>query len=139
MNIRAYDPNRDYQAVRALWRMCAPGIQISSTDDDQGLRKKLDRNPELFLVATEEQNLIGSVIGGYDGRRGLVYHLAVAPDQRRQGIAQSLMTELEERLTSLGCYKYYLLVTRENDGALAFYRSIDCELMDLHVLGKVLR
>lgn len=138
MNIRTFDPDRDYQAVRDLWERCSPGIQISSTDDYAGLLHKQERDPELFLVAIENGQIVGTVIGGYDGRRGLVYHLAVTPERRRKGIAARLMNTLEDRLNALGCYKYYLLVTRENDAALAFYRSIGCEPMDLHVLGKVI-
>jgi ribosomal protein S18 acetylase RimI-like enzyme len=138
MRIRIFDPDQDYKAVQALWKKCAPGIQISPTDDDEGLRHKMERDPELFLVAVDSEQIVGTVIGGYDGRRGIVYHLAVAPDRRRQGVAQSLMDTLEERLKALGCYKYYLLVTHDNKEALAFYHSIGCELMDLHLLGKVI-
>ncbi len=138
MDIRTFDLDRDYEAVRSLWEMCAPGIQISVTDDYDGLRHKLERDPQLFIVAVDDDKMIGSVIGGYDGRRGLVYHLAVLPDYRRRGIARRLMETLEERFKALGCYKYYLLVTRENAAALAFYRSFGCEPMDLHLLGKVI-
>lgn len=138
MKIRTFNLDRDYEAVRELWEMCAPGIQISVTDDYEGLRHKLERDPELFLVAVEGQTIIGSVIGGYDGRRGLVYHLAVAPIHRRRGVGRRLMETLEDRLKALGCYKYYLLVTRENEAALGFYESLGCEPMDLHLLRKVI-
>jgi ribosomal protein S18 acetylase RimI-like enzyme len=139
MKIRTFRLDNDYEAIRKLWETCAPGIQISSTDDYEGLRHKLARDPELFLVAVDQDEIVGSVIGGYDGRRGLVYHLAVAPDYRRQGIAVELMVELEQRLKRLGCYKYYLLVTRDNHEALEFYESIGCEMMGLHILGKVIK
>jgi ribosomal protein S18 acetylase RimI-like enzyme len=138
MELRTFDLHQDSEAVRSLWMRCAPGIQISPTDDFEGLRHKLERDPELFIVAVDGQDIIGSVIGGYDGRRGIVYHLAVAPEYRRKRVARMLMELLEERLRALGCYKYYLLVTRENEGALAFYESIGCERMDLHLLGKVI-
>jgi ribosomal protein S18 acetylase RimI-like enzyme len=138
MKIRTFDLDRDYASVRNLWERCAPGIQISPTDDLNGLRHKLRRDPELFLVAVEGHEIVGSVFGGYDGRRGIVYHLAVSPEFRRKGIAKSLMVTLEQRLQALGCYKYYLLVTSDNEEALAFYDSIGCERMDLHVLGKVI-
>jgi ribosomal protein S18 acetylase RimI-like enzyme len=139
MKIRTFKLDSDYEAIRKLWEVCGPGIQISPTDDYEGLRHKLQRDPELFLVAVERGGILGSVFGGYDGRRGLVYHLAVAPEHRRRGIAAELMAELEQRLKRLGCYKYYLLVTRDNDEALEFYESIGCEKMGLHVLGKVIK
>lgn len=138
MRIRTFDLDRDYASVRSLWESCAPGIQISPTDDYEGLRHKLERDPELFLVAVEGDEIVGSVIGGYDGRRGIIYHLAVPSEYRRQGIAKRLMETLEQRLHKLGCYKYYLLVTSKNEEALAFYDAIGCERMDLYVLGKVI-
>ena len=138
MEIRTFRLDHDYEAVRELWERCSPGIQVSPTDEIEGIRHKQERDPQLFLVAVEHNQIVGTVIGGYDGRRGLVYHLAVAPDIRRQGIASGLMKELENRLRSLGCYKYYLLVTRENEAALDFYHSIGCETMDLRLLGKVI-
>jgi ribosomal protein S18 acetylase RimI-like enzyme len=138
MKLRTFNLEQDYEAVRSLWSRCAPGIQISPTDDYEGLRHKLERDPELFIVAIEQGEIVGTVIGGYDGRRGIVYHLAVAAECRRGGIARKLMELLEERLRALGCYKYYLLVTPENNDALAFYESIGCERMDLHLLGKVI-
>lgn len=138
MEIRAVNLERDFQAVQLLWEQCSPGIQISPTDDYEGLSHKLEQDPELFLVAVEDDHIIASVIGGYDGRRGLVYHLAVAPEFRRRGVARQLMDALENRLRALGCYKYYLLVVSENDEAQAFYRAFGCEPMDLQLFGKVL-
>lgn len=138
MAIRTFDFDRDYQAVRELWLNSGPGIQLSRSDEPEEVRKKTGRDADLFIVAEDEGRLIGSVIGGFDGRRGLVYHLAVAEDQRRRGIGRALMDEIERRLRAKGCLKYYLLVTQDNEGALAFYESMDCERMDLFVLGKVI-
>lgn len=81
---------------------------------------------------------MGTVLGGYDGRRGMVYHLAVARELRRHGIGARLMQELESRLRSLGCLKYYLLMTPDNREAQLFYEVLDWERMDLHVIGEQL-
>lgn len=82
--------------------------------------------------------MIGAVMGGYDGRRGMVYHLAVDVAHRHQGIGRALMAELERRLKAKGCLKCYLLVTRDNPEALDTYRRLGWEIMDLQILGKVL-
>ncbi len=82
--------------------------------------------------------LIGAVMGGFDGRRGLIYHLAVAPEARQQGTGVALMAELETRLKAKGCLKSYLLVTRENADVLAFYRARGWDVMDMYLMGKVL-
>jgi|Deesub1362A_J573_1020465.scaffolds.fasta_scaffold06309_2 ribosomal protein S18 acetylase RimI-like enzyme len=139
LTLRQFDFDRDYQAVIRLWRSAGPGIQLSPSDAPQEVRKKLARDPDLFLVAQMDGRLVGAVLGGFDGRRGMVYHLAVSPQARRRGVGKRLMEELESRLRDKGCIKYYLLVTHDNQEALDFYRALGCEVMDLHVLGKRLR
>lgn len=138
MDIRTFEFDRDLPKVLDLWRTSGPGIHLGRSDEPSELRKKLARDPDLFLVAEEDGALIGSVMGGFDGRRGMVYHLAVAPDRRRGGLGRRLMDELERRLRSKGCLKVYLLVTRDNPEALGFYERLGWEAMDLHLLGKVI-
>ena len=139
MQIREFDLELVYTSVRKLWQEAGPGVQLSPSDEPEEIERKLGRDPDLFLVLEERGEIIGTVIGGYDGRRGIVYHLAIQPERRGEGLGKALMIEIEERLRSKGCYKYYLLVRKELDQVLGFYESLGCELMDLHVLGKVLR
>lgn len=134
--IRTFDLEHDYPSVRSLWESAGSGIQLSSSDELPEIRKKLSRDPDLFLVAEAAGHLIGSVLGGFDGRRGMVYHLAVDRDHRRHGLGRALMAELEERLRGKGCLKYYLLVTMDNDPAITFYQGLGWEVMSLHVMGK---
>jgi ribosomal protein S18 acetylase RimI-like enzyme len=137
-SIREFDFPSDYEAVIDLWEHAGPGIQLSVSDQADEIKKKLARDPDLFLVAEQEGQLIGTVLGGFDGRRGIMYHLAVAHPYRRHGLGKALMESLEERLRMKGCRKYYLLVTKDNQQALEFYTSQGCDLMPLYVLGKVI-
>lgn len=139
MEIREFNLKLDYPSVRELWQQAGPGVQLSPSDEPLEIERKLERDPDLFLVLVERGEILGTVIGGYDGRRGIVYHLAVRPERRGEGLGRALMIEIEDRLRSKGCYKYYLMVRKELDQALTFYQSLGCELMDLHLLGKVLR
>ena len=75
-------------------------------------------------------------MGGFDGRRGMVYHLAVDSSFRKNGVGNALMAELEKRMEQKGCIRSYLLVTRDNLDAICFYESHDWEQMDLLVYGK---
>ena len=77
-------------------------------------------------------------MGGFDGRRGIVYHLAVHPPARHQGLGTALMSELEGRLRAKGCLKAYLLVTLDNPDALAFYERLGWGEMPMHLMGKEL-
>jgi ribosomal protein S18 acetylase RimI-like enzyme len=138
MHIRVLEFERDVDRVLDLWRTVGGGVRLSPSDSRQELKKKLGRDPDLFLVAEEAGEIVGAVLGGWDGRRGIIYHLAVQQQHRKLGIGRALMDEVEERLRSKGCLKYYLLVAPENDAAVKFYLDMDCEIMDLHIMGKVI-
>jgi ribosomal protein S18 acetylase RimI-like enzyme len=93
----------------------------------------------LFLVAELNEEIIGTVIGGYDGRRGIIYHLAVHKNVREQGVGAMLMNEVEKRLQAKGCLKCYLLVLADNEHAIKFYENRDWyEMNEVRVFGKEL-
>lgn len=138
MRIRNFDFHTDLEPVLQLWQRSGPGVQLGRSDAPDEIRKKLSRDPDLFLVAEEEGAVVGAVMGGYDGRRGIVYHLAVEPAQRGRGLGRRLMQALEERLAAKGCLKAYLLVTKDNPQALDFYRALGWEIMDMYLMGKEL-
>jgi ribosomal protein S18 acetylase RimI-like enzyme len=127
----------DYPAARLLWENAGPGIQLRRSDDPEEIQKKLQRDPDLFLVADIEGKMIGTVMGGFDGRRGMVYHLAVAETYRNQGIGKLLMDELENRLRAKGCIRCYLLVTIENESAMRFYEELGwAPMTNIKTYGK---
>lgn len=135
-HLRQFRYPEDYQPVIHLWQNAGPGIHLRISDTPEQIAKKNQRDPDLFLVAESEGQIIGAVLGGFDGRRGMVYHLAVAEDLRRQGIAAVLMEELERRLRAKGCIRYYLLVTEDNLPAIQFYEKLGWERMELFAYGK---
>ena len=96
--IRLYRHPEDYAAVVHLWEHAGPGIHVRRSDQPEEIAKKLQRDPDLFLVAQDGSQIVGTVLGGFDGRRGMVYHLAVAEAYRQQGLGAALMQELEDRL-----------------------------------------
>jgi ribosomal protein S18 acetylase RimI-like enzyme len=127
--IREFHYPQDYEQSARLWQNMDKGVRFSRSDLPEELEKKMARDPELFLVAEENGKVIGTVIGGFDGRRGMVYHLAVAASHRRAGIAERLMNELERRLVAKGCIRCYLLVHADNAEARAFYEKVNWILM----------
>ncbi len=78
INIREFRYPEDYPAVYALWQNAGPGIHVRRSDEPEEIARKLERDPDLFLFAEVDGEVIGSVLGGFDGRRGMMYHLAVA-------------------------------------------------------------
>jgi ribosomal protein S18 acetylase RimI-like enzyme len=137
VKIREFSFPEDYAAVRSLWENAGPGIQLRQSDTPEEIYKKLMRDPDLFLVAELDGRMVGTVIGGFDGRRGLIYHLAVQASVREGGIGARLMDEVEKRMKEKGCIRSYLLVTKENEEAIRFYKKRGWSQMDnLLVFGK---
>ena len=140
IRIREFCFPADYEPVFALWRSIERGVHTGRSDTLAEIEKKLARDPDLFLIAEAEGVIIGSVIGGYDGRRGLVYHLAVASALRGMGVGSKLMEELESRLRAKGCLKCYLLVTSDNPEAEVYYQHRGWQHMDsIRLYGKELQ
>jgi ribosomal protein S18 acetylase RimI-like enzyme len=138
VKIRVFQFPEDYPQVRELWENAGPGLGIGRSDTPEEIAKKSQHDPDLFLIAELDGRVVGTVIGGFDGRRGMVYHLAVEDGLRHQGIGQQLMDELETRLRARGCLKYYLLVKPDNSDAMHFYEQRGWKRMDLAIYGKEL-
>jgi ribosomal protein S18 acetylase RimI-like enzyme len=139
INIREFEFPADYQLVYDLWVSIERGVHVGRSDAAAEIEKKITRDPDLFLVAECDNKIIGSVIGGYDGRRGLIYHLAVNESFRGYGIGSRLMDEVEARLRSKGCLKCYLLVTNDNPEAEIYYQNRGWYHMDtVRLFGKEL-
>ena len=140
VHIREFCFPADCEPVFALWKSIEKGVHTGRSDTFSEIEKKLSRDPDLFLVAEADGAIIGSVIGGYDGRRGLVYHLAVDTSFRGNGIGSQLMEELESRLRSKGCLKCYLLVTTDNSEVETYYQKRGWQHMDsVRLYGKELQ
>lgn len=108
----------DGDVLRALWSDIGFGLL---GDDDLGLARMARRNPGLVLVAAAGSRVIGSALGAWDGRRGWIYHVAVAPSYRRQGIATRLVDQVEAGLRALGCRKVNVTIRPTSDGGEAFW------------------
>ncbi len=137
MKIREFQIN-DYAMVRNLWHTA--GLILRPGDELDDVKLKLQRDPDLFLVAEQGDKIVGSVIGGWDGRRGWIYHLAVRPEYQRKGIGVGLVREVEKRLVSKGAKKVNAQVYKWNEQSSEFFKAIGYETQpDLIMIGKQLR
>ena len=118
----------------ALWQ--AAGLTRPWNDPRKDIARKLSLQPELFLVGELDGELIASAMAGYDGHRGSLYYLAVAPAQQRRGHARALMAEVEARPRALGCPKLNLQVRLDNADARGFYAQLGYELEERIDFGK---
>ena len=113
----------DYNDVYDLWMSCV-GMELNNLDDSkEGIDKFIPRNPDTCLVAEKDSSIVGAIMVGSDGRRGYIYHTAVHPDFRRQGIASKLVDSAIRKLSALGLNKVALVVFDRNDTGNSFWES----------------
>jgi ribosomal protein S18 acetylase RimI-like enzyme len=112
----------DVEEARALWQ--ATSMWLRPSDGHEQMALLLEQDPDLHIAARDGQGrLVGTALGGWDGRRAYVYHLAVTPDRQRQGIADLLMDELEKRFRARGALKAKLQILVGNEGSRAFFAA----------------
>jgi ribosomal protein S18 acetylase RimI-like enzyme len=133
MLLRPFSPS-DEGAVIALWRRC--DLLRPWNDPHQDIQRKLKVAPELFLVGVLNEEIIATVMAGYEGHRGWINYLAVTPEQRFQGCGRLLVIEVERLLKQRGCPKVNLQVRAGNSGAIAFYSRLGYSVDTVVSMGK---
>lgn len=114
----------DYTAVYTLWHTCK-GMGLNNLDDSQyGIARFLRRNPDTCFVAEEHGQIVGAILTGNDGRRGHIYHTAVHPQYRRQGIATQLVEAALQALQRAGINKASLVVFADNEAGSRFWQKM---------------
>ncbi|MDB4222273.1 GNAT family acetyltransferase [Granulosicoccus sp.] len=119
--IRTFHPD-DTAGVISLWKVCELTRPWNNPELD--IQRKLSVNDDLFLVADDDGQIVGSIMGGYEGHRGWINYLAVDPSLQKQGLGRDLMDTVEARLLDKGCPKINLQVRTGNDAVIAFYEAI---------------
>jgi ribosomal protein S18 acetylase RimI-like enzyme len=133
MNIRTFQP-ADETAVVALWEECK--LTRPWNDPHKDIARKLAVQPELFLVGSLDNEVMASVMAGYEGHRGWMNYLAVAHRHRGRGFGRTLVEHVERLLLERGCPKVGLLVRNSNKEAAEFYRRLGYAQDESISLGK---
>jgi ribosomal protein S18 acetylase RimI-like enzyme len=134
LEIRSYR-DADHAAVVELWSQVFPELRAWNQPAAYIERKRAVQ-PELFLVGVLSGRVIATVLAGYDGVRGWIYHLAVVPGERRQGLGSAMMHAAEEQLRALGCPKINLQIYRTNAEVVRFYERLGYGLEDRIGMGR---
>ena len=131
--IRSYQP-QDEEAVVQLWLQC--NLIVPQNNPRRDIQRKLQVNPEWFLVGLADGKVVATCMAGYEGHRGWINYLAVSPHHRRQGIGRKIMEEAEKRLSSAGCPKINLQVRETNRAVIRFYERIGYTRDQVVSMGK---
>jgi len=121
--------------VIALWETVF-GYEAAHNKPELVIDKKLEVDDELFFVAVADSAVVGTVMAGYDGHRGWIYSVAVAPSHRRQGIGSKLVAHAERALTGKGCVKINLQILEGNEKVSGFYASLGYSVEKRVNMGK---
>jgi ribosomal protein S18 acetylase RimI-like enzyme len=133
MEIRVFRQD-DFEEVITLWERC--DLLRPWNDPEMDIERKLNHDADLFLVAEVGGEVVGSLMGGYDGHRGSAYYLGVHPEYRGRGIANALLSRLEKKLIARGCPKIQIMVREENELVIGMYERLEYEQQDVMLLGK---
>jgi ribosomal protein S18 acetylase RimI-like enzyme len=133
IKIRPFQP-QDEASVIKLWSRC--GLVVPWNDPHRDIQRKLTVQREMFLVACADNQIIATVMAGYDGHRGWINYLAVHPKHQHKGIGRRMMDEAERRLRESGCPKINLQVRATNAGVIAFYKRLGFKMDDVVSFGK---
>jgi ribosomal protein S18 acetylase RimI-like enzyme len=128
-----YRPEHE-AAVLQLWRDC--GLTRPQNNPVRDIARKVADSRELFLVGLEDGRVVATVMAGYEGHRGWVNYLGVAPDRRRRGYGRLMMDAVTGRLVEIGCPKINLQVREGNEAALRFYEAIGYRRDAVIPMGK---
>ena len=131
--IRPYQP-QDETTVVQLWLQC--NLVVPQNNPERDIRRKLQVNPEWFLVGILGGHIVATCMAGYEGHRGWINYLAVSPHHRRQGIGRRIMEEAEKRLSAAGCPKINLQVRKTNRAVIQFYERIGYTRDPVASMGK---
>ena len=133
MHIRPFQ-TADTSSVISLWEEC--DLLRPWNDPKKDIQRKLRVQPEMFLVGVLDHEVVATAMAGYEGHRGWVNYLAVAPAHRHNGLGRAIMTAVERLLRNAGCPKINVQVRGANASALQFYRHLGYQVDDVVSLGK---
>lgn len=136
MKIRNYHQS-DKESVICLWKEIFK-LEKYHNNPEVAINMKNRYNDDLFFIVEEDNQIIGSIIAGFDGHRGWLYSLAVHPSYRRRGIGTSLVRKALNELERLGCLKVNLQIDSDNKSVIDFYKKNGFLVEERISMGKIL-
>ena len=128
----------DYDGICEVWENHRGTNPVDDSYD--GFAKYLRRNPTTSFVAEDNGKIVGTILAGHDGRRGLFHHVSVLPEYQKQGIGKMLVDNAMEALEKEGITKVLLVVFKDNDNGNAFWEHLGFTVReDLYYRNKYVK
>ncbi|MHA2029930.1 MAG: GNAT family N-acetyltransferase [Candidatus Kariarchaeaceae archaeon] len=128
----------DYSLVKQLW--LKSGLLLSLSDKKNELQILANQDSNNFFIVEREEEIIGTAICAFDGRRGYIHHVAVRPDYQNKGIGKLIMDRAMDFYKNIRAVKVHIMIERSNKDVINFYKSLGWEIRDdLYLMTKVLR
>jgi ribosomal protein S18 acetylase RimI-like enzyme len=126
----------DYSAITRIWQ--ETGLDHSETESLNDLAKQLAWDSDLVMVAEQDGEVVGVVVGTIDGTRAYFHRLAVLPRKQGKGIGRKLVEAIEKRFKQRGVNRVLIMVNQDNPEVLPFYHSLGYEEQKYVTLSKKL-
>ncbi|MBN1436716.1 MAG: GNAT family acetyltransferase [Sedimentisphaerales bacterium] len=136
-NIVEYDDSKHREQVIGLWQGVF-GYGAAHNQPGVAIDKKVENGDGLFFVAEKDGEVIGTVMGGYDGHRGWIYSIAVRPECQKRGVGSGLLGFIQSKLMELGCLKVNLQIMEGNEAVQEFYLANGYSVEQRVSMGKKL-
>ena len=126
----------DFPEMIGLWKSL-PGIGLSSADERENLVGFIKKNPRTCFVLKTDNEIVGTILGGNDGRRGYIYHLAIEPKYQKSGYGKTLVEAVLEGFRAAGIQKSHIFVIADNRKGIEFWQHIGWTLRnDVLIMSK---
>ncbi|MEU4361842.1 GNAT family acetyltransferase [Promicromonospora sp. NPDC023987] len=124
----------DVEQVVELWKTCE--LTRPWNDPYVDIAEARAGDDSTVLVARTGGRVAATAMAGYDGHRGWLYYVAVAPELRRSGLGRAAVVAAEAWLVARGARKIQLMVRTANTDVLGFYGRMGYADQECTVLGR---
>ena len=114
----------DYQQIAKVWAASGLEVSLHGRESEEAFRRQLEQFPDLYLVATDDDAVVGAVLGSHDHRKGWINRLAVLPGYRRRGIAGALALACDAAIRAHGIEIVATLIEPDNVASCALFEKL---------------
>jgi GNAT superfamily N-acetyltransferase len=112
----------DAESIVRFW--LESGASMSVTDTVEDVRRVTANSAARMVLAVDGDDIVGTLLGTFDGWRGNMYRLVVRPDRRRQGIGRQIVRQMEQLFDAWGVRRVTILIEVDRPGAVAFWSAV---------------